>query len=49
MDGVNKEVDQELLAINLNGNNADQVTWVVFTPLWYGTLDEEDITLLTCR
>jgi hypothetical protein len=49
MDGVNKEVDQELLAVNLNGKNADQVTWVVFAHLWYGTLDEAECTLVTCR
>jgi hypothetical protein len=39
-DGVSKEVDQELLIVNLNGYNAKQVTWVVFSLLWYGTLDE---------
>jgi hypothetical protein len=26
----------------------DQVTWVVFTHLWYGTLDEAECTLVTC-
>jgi hypothetical protein len=40
MDGVSKEVNQELLANNLNGQNTDQVTWVVFAHIWYATLDK---------
>jgi hypothetical protein len=47
MDGVNEEVDGEFLAVNLNGKNTDQVTWVVFSHLFYETLDELEHTLLT--
>jgi hypothetical protein len=46
MEGVNREVDQELLAVNLNGKNANQVTWVVLTHLLYGTLDKAKRTLV---
>jgi len=48
MDGFKKEVDQELLTINLNELNENQVTWVVFARTWYETLDEAKHTLVTC-
>jgi hypothetical protein len=48
MDGVNKEVDDELLTVDLNGHNTNQVTWVMFAHLWYGTLDEAKHTLVNC-
>jgi len=30
MPGVRKEVEHEFFTINLNGQNENQVTWVVF-------------------
>jgi len=49
MDVVIIEVKQELLTVNLIGKNVGQVTWVVFTFLFCGIVDEGERTLATCE
>jgi hypothetical protein len=49
-DGWSQQISQPIIVVShLNGQNTYHVTWVVLSRLWYGTFDEVENTLVTCK